>query len=162
MPFLVFHAYSHIRIGTYHADFTYFLSLFLSGFHWYLFGLSDLPLEQRLLLFLAGETFLFIFIFSILSEKKGLVLWRVLFVGLPSCFLYVQACYRASTAKLNTAQHSAISRAQKQQMITRKRGPMTARECKRECKRADRSWRQPACRRAFCTARCVLKTNEEK
>ena len=32
-----------------------FLSLFLSGLSWHLFGLSELPLEQRLLLLLAGE-----------------------------------------------------------------------------------------------------------
>ena len=39
------------------------LTFFLSGFHWHLSGLSELPLEQRILPFLAGEPFLPHFIF---------------------------------------------------------------------------------------------------
>ena len=131
------------------------MSILLSGLRWHLSGLLELPLEQRLLVLLAGgpfhpfleETFLDLFVFC----------GSFFFVRTQ----YVRACCRgsdiycgtASTAQPNTAQRNQPCK--KQQQI--KYAPIRA----RQRKQADRVG---ASQHAVehLTARCVLKREEIK
>ena len=74
------------------------LSLFLNGIHWHLSGLSELPLEQRLFLLLAGEPF---FLFHSFTKSLFFLFFLWTF------FLYLRACCRrASTASTASAQRN--------------------------------------------------------
>ena len=78
---------------------------FLSGLCWHLPGLSELPLEQRLLLFIAGEYFPFSFFHQFYGNSFLFPIFC--FCGPFSCIR--ECCRRASTAR--TAQHSTAQSA---------------------------------------------------
>ena len=83
----------YVRIPVYRLS--SFVLLFLSGLHWHFSGLSELPLEQRLLLKLAGEHFPF---FSFFLRRRALHSYFCISGG----FFICTSCCRASTA--STAQ----------------------------------------------------------
>ena len=102
-------------------------SFFFSGLQWHLSGLSDLPLEQRLLVSLASERFPFFL------EEEPSFLFFFAVVG----FLYM---YDHVVEHLPQAQHSAVRPAQCSEPST----------CRSEHYNASRqSRREPVCRRAF-------------
>ena len=117
-----------------------------NGLHSHLSVLSELPLEQRLLLLLVGEYFPFLPLFF----RNALFF---LFFFLWAFFPYVlvrACCRRASTA--NTALQSAIRPAQTAKQLRADQSATT--------QASRQNWREPACRRASA-ARSVLKTNKE-
>ena len=105
--------------------FRFVLSLFLSGLRWHLPGLSELPLEQRLLLLLAGKSPLpfysccfrrraFSHIFVFLRKTTSLFFLYVCYYA-----AVVVAHHQISTTlpyrKHSTTQHSAVNPHNKQQ-----------------------------------------------
>ena len=111
---------------------------------WHLSGLSELPLEQRRLLLLAGEPFAFFF------PCGGAFFFPFLFCFCGP-FLYVRACRQASTA-ISRTQHSLVQGSQ----------PCTEQQSKHVSTRA-RQRKQTELARAsmsssIYTAPCLLKT----
>ena len=136
--------YCCMPTSLYHPPRLTFTFVFLSGLYWHLSGLSELPLEPHAFFYYSPASLL------------PLCRFVLFFVGL---FLYPArvCCRQASTA--TTAQHGAITPAQKQQhnyVLIRAR----------QRNQADRigESREPACCResSISTARCVLKTTKSK
>ena len=75
------------------------MSLFLGGLHWHLSGLSELPLEQRLLLLLAGEYFFVLFYFF--SEEEPSFSKLCSFFSRCTSTLSSSICRKHITARRN-------------------------------------------------------------
>ena len=134
------YSYTMVYCTRIYIDFTIFV--FLSGLHWHFSGLSELPLEERLLPLFACTYFPFFFI---LRKKSLLFPYYFVFVFFLK-YRYVRACCRRASS-VPQAQHNTAQLAQ-HKAANQAPGQVYAYQSATTQARSQ-SWREPACRRAF-------------
>ena len=125
-----------------------YLSFFLSGLRWHLSGLSELPLEERLLLLLASEPSLL----SFLEEEPAF----------PFCFLFLWASSFTRTYEHVVVEHLPQAQHSTAQSDLHETGNQVRADPSAKTQASRRTWREPAYSRALMQLTvCVLKTNEQ-